>query len=531
LLARLLLAAAICGAGPTATSFGQQPWKPNRNDDSASWQGSNSLRQSGQASSSNLRQADQLPRPVLSSTEQIGSSVVLRWQKTAPRGSTSSVAATEPISNVSRSGEVQFNSNSSQPVPPAPSFSSETNPLRYTSSDSSIENPVRQAAYQQEFGGSNQSAPQWRSANNRRFQEETEAPKAFDPSNLPDLRNSVEPTERPDGIRLGSESPFGVPSLESKGLESKNPVLQSPDPLDQAEQAPAPPQLTPDDISPLGTDNQRSPVDREKEYVAPPSPFNQGEDSDEDSVKAVEDERLKELLKRARKSSTPDCLALRDSLRGEPLSTIKLDAAPGLSEGIGTGKDPKKAAEARIAFEKKSMLRDWMDYQGNVIARGRMIDLRIGTVVLDVDGAQQKIPLSQLSDVDTNYVAELWNHPFRCGSGYEPLEGRNFESCVVQWKASGACHNPMYFEEIQLERYGHEAGPVLQPLISSAHFFLTLPILPYKMGINPPNECQYSLGYIRAGNCAPYMRQPFPWSLRGGLTQAAAVVGGAAVFP
>jgi hypothetical protein len=39
------------------------------------------------------------------------------------------------------------------------------------------------------------------------------------------------------------------------------------------------------------------------------------------------------------------------------------------------------------------------------------------------------------------------------------------------------------------------------------------------------------LGYIRPGNCAPYMVQPFPWSLRGGLVQAGAVVGAAAILP
>jgi hypothetical protein len=59
------------------------------------------------------------------------------------------------------------------------------------------------------------------------------------------------------------------------------------------------------------------------------------------------------------------------------------------------------------------------------------------------------------------------------------------------------CHKPLYFEEVQLERYGHTAGPVRQPFISGAHFFVNLAALPYKMAINPPHECQYALGYYR----------------------------------
>ncbi len=57
-------------------------------------------------------------------------------------------------------------------------------------------------------------------------------------------------------------------------------------------------------------------------------------------------------------------------------------------------------------------------------------------------------------------------------------------------------------------------GPILDPAVSAAHFFGTLPILPYKMGVDTPCECQYALGYYRPGNCAPYMIQPFPISAR-----------------
>lgn len=99
------------------------------------------------------------------------------------------------------------------------------------------------------------------------------------------------------------------------------------------------------------------------------------------------------------------------------------------------------------------------------------------------------------------------------------------------WKASALCHKPLYFEDVQLERYGHSVCPILQPAISGARFWLTLPILPYLMGTYPPNECIYDLGYYRPGSCAPHMLQPIPISLRGGLIQAGATVGFFYIFP
>jgi hypothetical protein len=71
------------------------------------------------------------------------------------------------------------------------------------------------------------------------------------------------------------------------------------------------------------------------------------------------------------------------------------------------------------------------------------------------------------------------------------------------WAATGMYHKPLYFEEVNLERYGYTMSPVLQPLISGAHFFATIPVLPYKMTTHPPHECYYTLGHYRPGSCAP----------------------------
>ncbi len=119
------------------------------------------------------------------------------------------------------------------------------------------------------------------------------------------------------------------------------------------------------------------------------------------------------------------------------------------------------------------------------------------------------------------------NEDFPCecplyGAAYD---GRHFSPLTFNWKATGVCHKPLYFEDAQLERYGHSWNPVLQPFMSGAHFFVSIPLLPYKMGVTPPNECIYSLGYYRPGSCAPYLIEPFPLSLRGALFEAIGVTG------
>ena len=284
------------------------------------------------------------------------------------------------------------------------------------------------------------------------------------------------------------------------------------DPLDIPEFAPPPLQNdTANQIPASPFSNQPSASDLQAEPIAPGSPFdNSGLDGD-----GLPD------LKRIPGNSL-SCEDMRSRLRDRSLKDIDLNVSPEFRNRSMTLEQLSREAEVR----------DWTDVTGMVIATGRMLNFQHDQVFIETpNGALRKIAFNLLSDLDTQYVADVWGLPVHCGAGYEPFVGRNFIQSEVQWKAPGACHKPLYFEDVQLERYGHETGPVLQPLLSTAHFVGNLALLPYKMGIHPPNECQYSLGYYSPGSCAPYMLQPFPWSLRGALAEAGAAVGGAALIP
>lgn len=159
------------------------------------------------------------------------------------------------------------------------------------------------------------------------------------------------------------------------------------------------------------------------------------------------------------------------------------------------------------------------------------LDEELAKNVIREDGCPKTNSFKPISELTTDVRASSGDFPVQCGLKEEPFNPRDWTPTTFTWKASGLCHKPLYFEQIQLERYGHSFGPYVQPLVSHAHFFVTVPMLPYLMGVNPPNECMYTLGYYRPGSCAPYMLDPLPLSVRGALWEAGAWVGGAALVP
>jgi hypothetical protein len=104
------------------------------------------------------------------------------------------------------------------------------------------------------------------------------------------------------------------------------------------------------------------------------------------------------------------------------------------------------------------------------------------------------------------------------------VESRNWMEYSYFWQASAFCSGPLYFEEPNLERYGYKLG-CLQPAVSAAHFFATIPLLPYKMVVHPPHECVYSLGYYRPGSCAPLQHERFHFQADAAAAETGFVIG------
>jgi hypothetical protein len=102
---------------------------------------------------------------------------------------------------------------------------------------------------------------------------------------------------------------------------------------------------------------------------------------------------------------------------------------------------------------------------------------------------------------------------------------------VCTWAAANTYSLPRYFEDRLLERHGHERLPCLQPMVSGARFFATMPALPYLFTVRHPCECEYTVGYYRPGSCAPVMLQRPPCERKAGVVQGAAIAAAIIAFP
>lgn len=107
----------------------------------------------------------------------------------------------------------------------------------------------------------------------------------------------------------------------------------------------------------------------------------------------------------------------------------------------------------------------------------------------------------------------------------KPYTPRAFENVLFTWEASDLYHNPLYFEDPALERYGHTYPEVVQPFASVGRFGLQLFGLPYQMTIDPICEKHYTLGWYRPGECAPKLLYQIPWNSRAAKVQAGVVTG------
>jgi hypothetical protein len=177
---------------------------------------------------------------------------------------------------------------------------------------------------------------------------------------------------------------------------------------------------------------------------------------------------------------------------------------PSAQPGLGLAAEP-------AADDEEQRSREVCDQQMEALRKSRLSDVKLDIRVTGTEG------------VDYPYLCSIDDGTWHAG--------RSWPCTTYMWKASALCHKPLYFEDEQMERYGHSWGPCCDPIVSGVHFFTTLPVLPYCMGLEPPCECIYALGHYRPGSCAPYYIDPVPFSWRAALFQAGAVVGTAAILP
>jgi len=109
---------------------------------------------------------------------------------------------------------------------------------------------------------------------------------------------------------------------------------------------------------------------------------------------------------------------------------------------------------------------------------------------------------------------------------------RQFAHLQYCWVASNINYYPLYFEDPQLERYGHMHHPLIQPFVSVSRFNWQFLGLPYQISMNPVAKCVYPLGYFRPGDCeAPKLYHQVPLNFHAMFITAEVYTGLFFLFP
>jgi len=333
----------------------------------------------------------------------------------------------------------------------------------------------------------------------------------------------VDPFNDPFGDRalpMPAERASDAPALTEPPLSPPAPARGEFAPQ-AAPTQPAQPQFRPFDPAPEPLPGGRSPLGYDPAPVPPSSPSPSASSNAKPGCERIYNRRNCCV-------DGSECDEHRQRVRQAAITEISLNITPQMTV---TQLDRMNYESERQNTMRRVPPRVWRNDDGDILADGRMTNFRNGRVEVETEDGLKKLVFSDLSDDDMCFLAAWWSIPSECSLGNDPVIDRDWVASTMTFKASGLCHKPLYFEDVNLERYGHTAGPILQPALSGAHFFMNVVALPYNMGINPPTECRYPLGYYRPGDCAPWLVRPIPLSIRGGLTAAATYVGGALVLP
>ena len=109
-------------------------------------------------------------------------------------------------------------------------------------------------------------------------------------------------------------------------------------------------------------------------------------------------------------------------------------------------------------------------------------------------------------------------------------EGRSFPDMGTNWLAMDLWYNPLYTQDVTLERYGHTRNRFVQPFFSIAKLGVQVVGIPYQMVLHPPCSRVYPLGYYRPGDCVPYLYYQIPLNLQAAAVEAGVIAGAYYLF-
>ena len=140
-------------------------------------------------------------------------------------------------------------------------------------------------------------------------------------------------------------------------------------------------------------------------------------------------------------------------------------------------------------------------------------------------GIRTRPEMTKSQQMPPDLASRRYQH-YESATNYGGGQSKGWASKSYRWHAPSFYHRPLYFEQVNLERYGHyNRNWKLESILSAAHFFGHAAKLPLQLGAYQPCERVYTLGRYRPGNCNPNHRYmiPITWDgiLKQGLTRTA----------
>ncbi len=209
----------------------------------------------------------------------------------------------------------------------------------------------------------------------------------------------------------------------------------------------------------------------------------------------------------------------------EPQTTGQEDPAPRLPPQLTAAANPTTGgypllAQRETQVEIEVIPTPYQEPIENAIGPGGMIDVPcfvappMSMIQANITMPAGDLPSdrTRFCSLDTPYVMDA-----RLEFGWAQFD--------FHWSATCLCHKPLYFEEINAERYGYTVSRVFQPIISGGKFFLTIPALPYLMTVQRPCDCIYTLGQYRPGDCVPRRWNRLPLRASAAIVEVGTIAG------
>ncbi len=173
---------------------------------------------------------------------------------------------------------------------------------------------------------------------------------------------------------------------------------------------------------------------------------------------------------------------------------------------------------------------------GSIACQGQQVGMPVEEVHLRGPGRLPKVPTVEsmlrpdasierfLSRTPTESAYEKTSYLTLSRTRTTDLQTQ-WNDSMAGWTAAELYSSPLYFEQINFERYETSAPAWTRPVVSYAQFLGTIPVLPYKLGANGPHERIYMVGHYPYGQVPSAHSDWGKPSKRGVLLQGIATTG------